>query len=172
MSEKSKPIQNKYAYKYIQFTATPSEKKQIKQFANKENFKTISEFVRRIVFDYIRRQDNPELFHSGSNNSINPLQMERIAKNIREIMKNQEIVLQREDTLEEMKEMVMNLHKIAESNSLAKERDLIIRLFENHDSCSLRQIQEETKLAEDIIFKIISDMNLFKITATGRFALR
>ncbi|MFW9878053.1 MAG: hypothetical protein ACFFG0_33650 [Candidatus Thorarchaeota archaeon] len=172
MSEKSKLNQNKYAYKYIQFTATPSEKKQIKHFANKENFKTISEFVRRIVFDYIRRQDNPELFHSASTNSINPLQMERIAKNIREIMKNQEIILQREDTLEEMKEMVMNLHKLAESNSLAKERELIIQLFENHDSCSLRQIQEETKLAEDIIFKIISDMNLFKITATGRFTLR
>ncbi|UCC20867.1 MAG: hypothetical protein JSV62_06200, partial [Promethearchaeota archaeon] len=80
MSEKSKPNQNKYAYKYIQFTATPSEKKQIKHFANKENFKTISEFVRRIVFDYIRRQDNPKLFHSANTNSINPLQMERIAK--------------------------------------------------------------------------------------------
>ncbi len=38
------------------------------------------------------------------------------AKNIREILKNQEILLQREDTLEEMKEMVMNLHKFAESN--------------------------------------------------------
>ncbi|MFW9875498.1 MAG: hypothetical protein ACFFG0_20520 [Candidatus Thorarchaeota archaeon] len=172
MSEKSKPNQNKYTYQYIQFTATPTEKKQIKSFANKENFKTISEFVRRIVFDYIRRQDNSELFHSANTNSINPLQMERIAKNIREIMKNQEIILQREDTIEEMKEMVMNLHKLAESNSLAKERELIIQLFENHDSCSLRQIQEETKLAEDIIFKIISDMNIFKITSTGRFALR
>jgi len=172
MSKDSNPNQNKYAYKYIQFTATPTEKKQIKHFANKENFKTTSEFVRRIVFDYIRRQDNPELFHSTGTNSINPLQMERIAKNIREIMKNQEIILQREDTLEEMKELVMNLHKLAESNSLSKERELIIQLFENHDSCSLRQIQEETKLAEDIVFKIISDMNLFKITATGRFALR
>ncbi|MFW9971936.1 MAG: hypothetical protein ACFFDF_17235, partial [Candidatus Odinarchaeota archaeon] len=129
MSEKSKPNQNKYAYKYIQFTATPSEKKQIKHFANKENFKTISEFVRRIVFDYIRRQDNPELFLSANTNSINPLQMERIAKNIREIMKNQEIILQREDTLEEMKEMVINLHKLAESYSLSKERELIIQLF-------------------------------------------
>lgn len=68
--------------------------------------------------------------------------------------------------------MVMNLHKLAEANALSKERELIIQLFENHDSCSLRQIQEETKLAEDIIFKIISDMNLFKITSTGRFALR
>ena len=98
--------------------------------------------------------------------------MERIAKNIREIMKNQEIILQREDTIEEMKELVINLHKLAESNSLAKERESIIQLLENHNSLSLRQIQEETKLTEDIIFKIISDMNLFKITSTGRFALR
>jgi len=56
--------------------------------------------------------------------------MERIAKNIREIMKNQEIILQREDTLEEMKEMVMNLHKLAESNSLTKEREIIIQLLD------------------------------------------
>jgi len=149
MSEKSKPNKKKYTYKYIQFTATSREKKQIKYFANKENFKTISEYVRRILFYYIRRQENPELFHSANTNLINPLQMERIAKNIREIMKNQEIILQREDTLEEMKEMVMNLHKIVESNSLAKEREMIFQLLENHNSLSLLQIQEETKLAED-----------------------
>jgi hypothetical protein len=165
MSEKSSPNKNKYTYKYIQFTATSREKKQIKHFANKENFKTTSEFVRRIVFNYIRRQENPELFLSTGNNSINPLLMERIAKNIREIMKNQEIILQREDTLGEMKEMVMNLHKLAESKALSKEREIIVNLLENCNSLSLRQIQEETKLAEDIIFKIISDMNIFKITA-------
>ena len=79
MSEKSNPNKNKYTYKYVQFTVTPREKKQIKHFANKENFKTTSEFVRRIVFEYIRRQENPELFHPPVNNSIN-LQMERIAK--------------------------------------------------------------------------------------------
>ncbi|MBA7513732.1 hypothetical protein ES705_05750 [subsurface metagenome] len=101
MSEKSNPNKNKYTYKYVQFTVTPREKKQIKHFANKENFKTTSEFVRRIVFEYIRRQENPELFHSPVNNSIN-LQMERIAKDIREIMKNQDIFLQREDTIEEI----------------------------------------------------------------------
>ena len=78
MSEKLNPDKKMYTYKYIQFTATPSEKKQIKHFANKENFKTTSEFVRRIVFDYIRRQENPELFHSAYNNSTNPLQMDYI----------------------------------------------------------------------------------------------
>lgn len=57
--------------------------------------------------------------------SSKSFQMERIAKNIREIMKNQEIILHSEDILEEMKEMVINLHKLAESNSLAKEREVI-----------------------------------------------
>ncbi len=73
MSEKSNPNKNIYTYKYVQFTVTSSEKKQIKHFANKENFKITSEFVRRIVFDYIRRQENPELFHSADTNPINLL---------------------------------------------------------------------------------------------------
>ena len=98
--------------------------------------------------------------------------MNRIAKNIREILKNQETLLKREEKFEELKEMAMDLHKLAESNSLAKEREIITQLLENHNSLSLGQIQEGTYVAEDIIFKIISDMNLFKITSTGRFALR
>ena len=172
MSEKSKPNQNKYTYQYVQFTVSSAEKEQIKHFADKENFKTTSEFVRRIVFDYIKRQDNPELFNSAGINSSNPLQIERMAKNIREIMKNQDVILQREDALEEVKELVMNLHKLAEFNSLAKERELIIEVIKPHDSLSLRQVKEKTNLGEDVIFKIISDMNLFKITSTGRFTLR
>jgi len=79
MSEKSNPNKKKYSYKYIQFIATSHKKKQIIHFTNKENFKTNSEFVKRIVFDYIRRQENHELFHPAYNNFINPLQMERIA---------------------------------------------------------------------------------------------
>ncbi|MFX1477537.1 MAG: hypothetical protein ACFFCI_05355 [Promethearchaeota archaeon] len=63
--------------------------------------------------------------------------MEGIAKDIREIMKNQEIIMQREDVLEEMKEKVINLHKIAESNSLSEEQEFITQLLENHNSLSL-----------------------------------
>ena len=51
MSVKSKPNKNKYTYKYIQFTATSLEKKQIKHFANNENFKTTSEFGKKISHD-------------------------------------------------------------------------------------------------------------------------
>ncbi|MHA2394219.1 MAG: hypothetical protein ACXAEX_19970 [Promethearchaeota archaeon] len=43
-----------------------------------------------------------------------------------------------------MKEMVLNLHKLAESNALSKERVCIIQLLESHNSLSLRQIHEET----------------------------
>jgi len=172
MNEKSELNINKYKYKYVQFTVSSSEKEQIKNFAHKENFKTISEFVRRRIFDYIRRQKNPELTLSTDNNSIGSVQLYQIAKNIREILKNQDIIMQREDTLEEMKVMVTNLHKLAEVNSLAKERKLIVQLLKSHNSLSIRQIQEETKIPENLIFKIISDMNVFKITPTGRFALR
>ena len=87
-------------------------------------------------------------------------------------MKNQDVILQREDALEEVKELVMNLNKLAEFNSLAKERELIIGALKPRDSLSLRQVKEKTNLGEDVIFKIISDMNLFKITSTGRFTLR
>ncbi|MFX0039570.1 MAG: hypothetical protein ACFFCY_04920 [Promethearchaeota archaeon] len=66
MGEKLNPNKKMFTYKYIQFTAKLTEKKQIKHFADKENFKTTSEFVRRIVFDYIRREENPELFHSAN----------------------------------------------------------------------------------------------------------
>ncbi len=68
--------------------------------------------------------------------------------------------------------MITSLHELAEANALAKERETIIKLLEKHTSLSLRQIQEETNLTEGVVFKIISDMNAFKITTAGRFTLR
>jgi hypothetical protein len=62
MSEKLDPNKNSYTYECIQSIANPSEKRQIKYFANNENFKNTSEFVIRITFDYIRRQENFKLF--------------------------------------------------------------------------------------------------------------
>ena len=47
--------------------------------------------------------------------------MEQRVKSFCEILKNQDLILQKEHMLEEMKEMVMRLHKLAETNSLAKE---------------------------------------------------
>ena len=91
---------------------------------------------------------------------------------MREVLKNQEVILQREDAFEQVREMVVNLHKLAEANALVKERNTIIQLLKDHNSLSMYSIQEETALPEDVVFKIVSDMNLFKITPTGRFALR
>ncbi len=50
----------------------------------KENFKIISDFVRRILFDHIRRQENPELFISTDDANTNLLLIEWIVKNITE----------------------------------------------------------------------------------------
>ncbi|MFX1444594.1 MAG: hypothetical protein ACFFHV_14360 [Promethearchaeota archaeon] len=169
MKEKQKSTKSSYEYRYIQFVVSPKEKEKIEEFMTKENFKTQSDFIRRIIFTHIRKQENPELFISSNDSNINPIVLERIAKNTKEI---QELISQREDSLEEMRQMVLNLHKLAEQNALAKEREIIIKLLEKHTSLSLRQIEEETGLAEDVVFKIISDMNIFKITTSGRFALR
>ncbi|MEJ2249975.1 MAG: hypothetical protein P8Y97_09985 [Candidatus Lokiarchaeota archaeon] len=163
---------SKYSYKYLQFTVNDHEKEQIKQFAKKENYTTISDFLRRIVFDYIRRQKNPDMFKADESNSINPLQMERLNTQLRELRKNQEFILEGEDNISEMKEMITDLYKMAEANSLSEEREKIIRLLEDHNSLSLRQLKDKSNINEDVIFKIISDMNLFRITSTGRFSLR
>lgn len=169
MSQKSISKKRKYHYRYIQVIVSLKEKEKIEEFRKKENFKTLSDFVRRIIFDHIRKRENPDLFMLADDSTLNSIVIERIAQNTGEI---RELISQRLDSLEEIRKMVANLHRIAEVNALAKERETIMDLLENHSSLSLRQIQEETNLPEDIIFKIISDLNLFKITASGRFALR
>ena len=66
----------------------------IKHFVNKENFKTTSKFVRKIVFDYVRRQNNPELFTiqkidlllRGSLIEENQIQMIRFTSSLKEIV--------------------------------------------------------------------------------------
>ena len=172
MSENKKRSKRNYGYRYLQCTITPAEKKLIKDFARKENYRSISDFMRRIIFDYIRRRENPELFLSRDNESMNPLLMDKLTRNIDQILENQETILQREDSIEEMRQMIITLHKLAEASAYAKEREIIIELLERRTSLSLRQIQAETNIPEDIVFKIISDMSLFKITPTGRFSLR
>jgi hypothetical protein len=172
MSEKLKSKKEKYNYIFMQFTVSPLEKKQIKAVAEKESYKTTSEFLRRIVFDYIRKQENPELLNCTDDSNLNPIMLESLSKSLREVLKNQEILLQREDAFEQMKEMIANLHKIAETNALVKERDAIIQLLKNHNSLSMEKIQQATNIRQDVIFKILTNMDLFKITSTGNFGLR
>ncbi|MEJ2252637.1 MAG: hypothetical protein P8Y97_23630 [Candidatus Lokiarchaeota archaeon] len=172
MNENPNQSAPKYSYKYLQFTVNDREKEQIKQFAKKENYTTISDFLRRIVFEYIRREENPDMFKADESNSINPIQMERLNTQLRELRRNQERILEHEDQISEMKAKITDLYKLAEANSLSEEREKIIRLLEDHTSLSLRQLKDKSNINEDVIFKIISDMNLFKITSTGRFSLR
>jgi hypothetical protein len=93
--------------------------------------------------------------------------MEQLNTQLRELKKNQDLILGREDHISEMKEMITDLYKLAEANSLSEERETIFGLLEDHNSLSLRQLKDKSTINEDVIFKIISDMNLFKITSTG-----
>ncbi len=124
------------------------------------------------MFDYIRRQEHPELAVAPDSGAINPLVVERLARSVGEIAANQEKLLERADAWEEMKESVSLLRRLVEASALSKEREIIIQLLEHHDSLSIRQIQEETKFSDDVIARIVTDTNLFKITGAGRFALR
>jgi anaerobic ribonucleoside-triphosphate reductase len=162
----------KYDYKYIQFSLSKREKEKIKKFADRQGYRTISDFVRRTLFDHMRRKENPELFINKKNESLNRIILERISENVIKILGNQKFLLEREDIIGQIKKRVFELHRMAEMESLSEERDRIMQLLEKHRSLSLREIQEDTELGEDIVFKILSDLNIFKITTTGRFALR
>lgn len=159
-------------YTYLQLTASIKEKDIVRQYAEKENYTTISDFLRRIIFDYIRKKENPELFISTDNDDANALILERIHKSITDVLKNQEYIMQREDVIADLREMVTTLFKKVEAEALAKEKEVVVKLLEKHSSLSMRHIQDETGFPEDMVFKIISDMGLFKITQSGRFALR
>ncbi|MHA1147093.1 MAG: hypothetical protein ACTSR8_02500 [Promethearchaeota archaeon] len=57
--DKEKFKRKNYNYTYCQFTASVKEKELVEKYATKENFKTMSDFLRRIVFDYIRKKRKP-----------------------------------------------------------------------------------------------------------------
>ena len=101
--EKDKTKRVNYHYTYCQFTASTKEKEIVEKNATKENFRTISDFLRQIVFDYIRRKENPEMFLSPNDSDIDFLVLERIHKSLAEVLKNQEFLLQRENVIEDLR---------------------------------------------------------------------
>ncbi len=162
----------KYPYHYIQITATLKEKEIIQNAAAKENFKNVSDFIRRTVFNHIRKQENPELFLDSGSDSANTLLLEKISKEIKEFHKNQDILMQREDVIEQMKESLRDIKYMVETNHLAKERKAIVALLEQHSSLTQSQIKELTGFPEELVLKVLMDNDLFKVTTMGRFALR
>jgi len=77
------------------------------------------------------------MFLSAVDSDVNSLVLERIHKSIMDILKNQEFLLQREDVIEDLREMVTTLYKTAEAEALAKERETIIELLGKHSSLSM-----------------------------------
>ena len=119
---------NKYCYKYIQFTVSSKEKQKIEDIAKIENFKTTSDFARRIIFDYIRRKENPDVPLSPDSSEINPLVVEKLMKKTQEVLNKQELLLQREEVIENMNEMIRDMKQTIDRNTFEKERKITINI--------------------------------------------
>jgi len=171
MSEEPERSRKNYHYQYVSCSVTPKEKEIVHEAAKKENFKTISDFLRRIVFGHIRKQENPELFLSNGNDSANTLLLEKIDKSVKELQNNQEKIMVLEHTIETMKEGIADLKYMIQINNNTEERKKIIGLLEKHTSLSLEQLRQLTELPEEILLQIIWDNRVFRKTERGRIAL-
>ncbi len=171
-TEQSDRKRKKHQYHYIQFAATQKEKEIIQEAAEKENFKTTSDFIRRILFDHIRKQENPELFLKNGNDSANTLLLEKVSKDVKEFQKSLDFLMQREDVIDQLKESVRDIKYMVETNDLAKERKAIVDLLKQHSSLTQQQIKEMTGFPEEVILNVIMDNKQFKLNHAGRFALR
>lgn len=171
MSKEQKQERKSYHYHYVSFSATPKEKDIVNQAMKRENFKTISDFIRRIVFSHIRKQENPELFLANGADSATTLMLEQIAESVKELQKNQEILLQHEYTLAKLQDTFEEVRYMLQLNNLAEERKKIIEILEKHTSLSFDQIKQMTGLPDSIITQIIFDPKIFRSTESGRVAL-
>jgi hypothetical protein len=53
----------------------------------KENYKTQYDFIRRLIFNHIRKQENPEFLIATDDSNINLIMLERITENKRKFGK-------------------------------------------------------------------------------------
>jgi len=171
MSQEEKQKRKNYHYHYVSFSATLKEKEIVYEAMRRENFKTISDFIRRIVFNHIRKKENPELFLTNGTDSATTLMLEKIAGSVTELQRNQEILLQHEQAIEKLQDGVSEIKYLLQLNNLAEERKKIIEILEKHTSLSFDQIKQMTGLPERIITQIIFDNKIFRSTESGRVAL-
>lgn len=171
MREEQEPKRKNYNYHYVSFSASLKEKEIVHEAMKRENFKTISDFIRRIVFNHIRKQENPELFLGNGTDSATTLMLEKIAASVTELQRNQETLLEHKHAIQNLQDGVKEIKYLLQLNNLAEERKKIIEILEKHTSLSFEQIKQMTGLPERIITQIIFDNKIFKSTESGRVAL-
>jgi len=165
--------------KFIQVSLTEEEREIIRKYA-KENRETSSTFCRRIIFDFIRRQENPELFNQPNINQIKTDIFGELIQNSQKILELQEETrdsLRFANNLREISEAIQNeykrLGKKGIINDLSDETLLIVDLLKAHNSLSPKQISEMTNLDFEAVLLIITNSKIFKLNiTTGRYCLR
>lgn len=182
MSEKNSKNETKTKgkrIKFIQVALTEEERETIREFA-KENKETSSTFCRRVIFDSIRRKENPEMFNQSNINQIDYSIFERLFENNQKIIELQKEMLKRQgiaDNLEETSELIqkeyIKLKNKGKIDDLTNQSKIIANLLKAHKSLSLKQISEMTDIDIDTVILIITNSETFKLNiTTGRYSLR
>ncbi|MBA7497217.1 hypothetical protein ES702_07829 [subsurface metagenome] len=165
--------------KFIQVALTETEREIIRNFA-KENKETSSTFCRRVIFDFIRRKENPEMFNQSNVNQIDYTIFEKLFENNQKILKLQEEMQKRQgiaDNIEEISEILQkeyeNLKNKGKIGNLTNDSKIIANLLKGHKSLSLKQITEMTNFGIEKVIRIITNSEIFKLNiTTGRYSLR
>lgn len=165
--------------KFIQVALTVEEREIIRKFA-KENKETSSTFCRRIIFGFIRRKENPELFNQPNLNQIKTTLFGELIQTNQKILELQEetrdslrFANNLRETSEAIQEAYERLKKKGIINDLSKETEIIADLLKGHKSLTIYQINEMTNIDTDKIAYIITNSKIFKLNiTTGRYILR
>ena len=167
-------------YNFIQFSVSDSEKKIIEAFCKKKTtFKTVSQFIRESVFEYIRRIEHPELFNQTSN-GMNSYILEQLTQNIKKIHESQELTNKRLEIKEDieknskaLKNEYERLKRIGLIDDFSKESDKIANLLKGRRSLTPKQIGKMTNIDESDVLVILNSFDKFKLNiTTGRYELR
>ncbi len=165
--------------KFIQVALTIEEREIIRKFA-KENRENSSTFCRRVIFDFIRRKENPELFNQTNVNQIKTTLFGELIQTNQKILELQEetrdslgFANNLRETSEAIQEAYERLKKKEIMRDLSKETEIIADLLKGHKSLTIYQINEMTNIDTNKIAYIITNSKIFKLNiTTGRYSLR
>ncbi len=159
--------------KMVHIAFLKSEKSQIEESADELNM-TISEFCRQAIFEKIRRKKHPEMFMSNTGTQMDTKILESLFTKMKDIEKNQQRILERDNVLLEMKNTLEKIALYSEKEDFTKEKETILNLLKSHPSLTQKKIIELTGFNEKIVFQVVSILVSEKkitITANGRFKL-
>ena len=165
--DKNTEVKKDYKYKFIQFSVSDDQKELIEKWTENSNYNTTSDFVRTVVFDFIRNKEHPEL---KSNNSQKGL-IERMIEIGKTQIKLQEKTLERINIFEEMKRDLELIKKYSDHIDFTVEAEAIYNLLKSHNCLTLKQIVEKTGLDKDISLQVLSNDNRFKLNMNGKWCL-